>query len=67
MSWNEKSPQIKQFIEKLFPGTTENIENKICPFCKEPVNEEDFETETNKREFKISGLCQQCQNQVFGV
>lgn len=66
MSWNDKSPEIKKFIEALFPGTTSKIENKICPMCNLKVNEEDFKEEINKREFTISGLCQDCQNQIFG-
>ena len=42
------------------------IELGLCPFCKEKVYENGFTDELSSREFKISGLCQDCQNKVFG-
>lgn len=37
-----------------------------CPFCGKSVNEHDFRDELSKKEFQISGLCQSCQEEVFG-
>lgn len=48
-----------------------NIEMKmlrhkgLCPFCKAVVNENDFQDELSKKEFRISGLCQKCQDEFF--
>lgn len=36
-----------------------------CPFCKKDINEKDFKDEISRREFKISGLCQSCQDDTF--
>lgn len=41
-------------------------ELKPCPLCGNPVNFEDFRDDLSRREFKISGLCQKCQDEVFG-
>lgn len=37
-----------------------------CPFCEKPINMSDFRTELDKREYQISGLCQSCQDEMFG-
>lgn len=40
--------------------------NGMCPSCKAPVDQASFRDEVSKREYKISGLCQACQDEVFG-
>lgn len=35
-----------------------------CPGCAEPVVHE-FKDDLSRREFEISGFCQQCQDDVF--
>lgn len=40
-------------------------EQGICPFCKRPVDESQFRDEISLREYKISGLCQCCQDDFF--
>ena len=50
-----------------FEKEVENVEKGICPFCKEQVKMSTFRNERSKREFKISGLCQECQNKMFGI
>ncbi len=37
----------------------------FCPTCSEPVVS--FRDEPSAREFGISGMCQSCQDSVFGV
>jgi len=37
-----------------------------CPLCTEKVNEDEFRNEVFIKEFKSSGLCQECQDTVFG-
>jgi len=36
-----------------------------CPFCNVEVNVANLRDELSRREFKISGLCQRCQDDVF--
>ena len=51
------------YLNKMFT----NKELGLCPFCSKPVNKEDFKDPLSRREFLISGLCQECQDKVFGV
>lgn len=39
---------------------------QICPFCGHEVNMENFRDTISIKEFHISGLCQRCQDEVFG-
>ena len=41
------------------------IDKGYCPFCNRQVNVTKFKNVISKREFKISGLCQQCQDETF--
>ncbi len=42
------------------------VEKRICPLCVDIVDEDEFRTEVFIREFESSGLCQGCQDTVFG-
>jgi len=37
-----------------------------CPFCHKEVSPDDFRDELSLKEYKISGLCQACQDKTFG-
>jgi len=37
-----------------------------CVFCGKPIYLDDFRNEISKREYGISGMCQQCQDKMFG-
>ena len=41
------------------------VENHVCPGCGKPVDESEFTSDLERKEFKISGLCKKCQNQIF--
>jgi len=41
------------------------VEEKKCPFCKDSIDVNSFKNETSKKEYKISGLCQKCQDGFF--
>lgn len=66
---SKKSPEIERVADdisnKLFGrARTESIKSDICTACgKEATN---FRNEVSKREYTISGLCQQCQDEIFG-
>lgn len=42
-------------------------ENGKCPFCGKDMENAEFRDENALKEFKISGLCQKCQDEFFGV
>jgi uncharacterized protein with PIN domain len=53
--------QMEKFIE--------NRNNKKCPFCEKDLSEatpETFRNTISWKEYTISGLCQKCQDNVFG-
>ena len=42
------------------------VKDYICPLCTDRVDKEEFRNEVFIREFESSGLCQGCQDTVFG-
>ena len=50
-----------------YAAEVEDVEKGICPFCKKAVNvDKDFRDDISRKEYKISGLCQSCQDDMFG-
>jgi hypothetical protein len=60
---SEKSEAMKNVIESIFPGTKEALANKKCPMCYKPIGI--FKDALSEREYEISGLCQDCQDDIF--
>ena len=50
-----------------FQKEVEKVEKGLCPSCSAKVEMREFRDEISVREFKISGLCQKCQDEVFGA
>jgi len=48
-----------------FNREVDSIELGLCPLCQKMILTEDFKDELSRREFKISGMCQSCQDDVF--
>lgn len=60
------SEMNEQIMKQLgFSQQVNDVHNGICPFCKTPINMNDFRDQLSRKEYKISGLCQKCQDQVF--
>lgn len=51
-------------VDQIFGGRREAIASCNCAICGGPANE--FRDELSRKEFSISGLCQKCQDLVFG-
>jgi hypothetical protein len=64
----DKHSQIERFLDGL-SDRTNSIEGDVCippPLgCGEDASE--FTDELSEKEYTISGLCQSCQNIVFGL
>lgn len=44
------------------------VQEGKCPFCGESIKGPSaFRDEISRKEYKISGLCQECQDSIFGV
>ena len=55
----------REIMENFFPKQVKLIDQGKCPFCGEQINPV-FRDELSLKEFKISGLCQECQDKTFG-
>lgn len=53
-------------VDFIFPAEKAMREMSICPFCGVGIRESDFRDQLSVKEFRISGLCQRCQNEMFG-
>jgi hypothetical protein len=44
------------------------VEKKYCPFCNTKLKgvRSEFKNTISWKEFQISGLCQKCQDEIFG-
>ena len=64
---SDKSKPITDFLETLYGRTTAITHDRCIPppiGCGEPVT--DFRDPISVKEYTISGLCQTCQDKVFG-
>jgi len=57
---------LQNFIKKManFPKAFEG--ENICAVCGDPISPEKFRDELSLKEWKISKMCQVCQDKVFG-
>lgn len=53
----------EKIMDSIFPNTSQRIKDKICPLCEKQIG--DFKDELSKKEYKISGMCQKCQDDMF--
>ena len=49
------------------PEAGKRLETGCCPSCGKQLAQDSFRDETSRRESVISGLCQACQDEVFGT
>lgn len=59
-----KTEEMKNAIEAVFPGTKQAIAEYKCPLCRQAVGK--FRDALSQKEYRISGMCQKCQDSVFG-
>ena len=70
-------PQLKKFTQLLLDGNAHLFsmagfraeinkikKNRECAFCSYPNFK--FRDELSRKEYKISALCQHCQDEMFG-
>ena len=53
----------KLMREAGFGPEMKRVRRNLCPFCAKPVDEKDFKDEISRREYRITGLCQKCQDE----
>jgi len=75
MKASNKSPKITQALNQLteiiFNGKTREacISEGVCISCDEAkdLKATSFDDDISRKEYAISGMCQSCQDDVFGV
>lgn len=66
MKPTEKAPQMDSFIEAVAgKNRRTTIESQKCMTCDSPNMQ--FRDALSRQEYAISGMCQNCQDSVFGV
>lgn len=68
MEPTNKNPKIADFLESAFGRTSAIVNDRCVPApigCGQPVKE--FRDAISAKEYRISGLCQDCQDKIFGV
>jgi uncharacterized CHY-type Zn-finger protein len=60
----EMEKQLDEMAEQLFDRSRSlSMFNLTCVTCGDPI--EKFRDELSQREYRISGMCQKCQDEVF--
>lgn len=64
-----RSPEMQKavdaFAKSAFGHTlTEALAGQICAICGRPATQ--FRDDLSAREYEVSGLCQECQGEIFG-
>lgn len=49
-----------------FVKEADNIQYHKCPLCGKAINKADFKDTVSLREYNISGMCQACQDRIYG-
>jgi len=49
-----------------FGNYVKQVEAGNCPTCEKPIDKTAFKDDLSLKEFRISGMCQACQDEIFG-
>lgn len=60
---SQKAPELEIFLQRNFNRTT-SIQSNTCVSCNGDAST--FKDQLSKKEYTISGLCQKCQDDIFG-
>lgn len=55
----------KEIMQRLFPVEVARFYAGLCPSCAKPTRPEEFLDARSLKEYRISGLCEKCQDRVF--
>ena len=59
------NPEIMKAVG--FEKAVKDIKAEKCPTCGEYVSANNFRDRLSLEEFRISGMCQVCQDSIFGT
>lgn len=64
----KKALEIENLIDSFNPSgrkRVKSIQSDICSWCGKPATE--FRDGLSRKEYTISGFCQECQDKTFGI
>ena len=61
--WKDKSPEMREFLQAITPF---DPTTGACATCGTEVEESSFRDDLSRKEYEISGMCQEGQDGVFG-
>jgi len=70
MKATNKAPEIADLINSLLPSLSReySISEGLCVTCgTEDIEIQSFRDGLSVKEYMISGMCQECQDSVFGA
>jgi len=59
-------PDPNKPIFQIMPEKYQRIVDALCVCCDNKIAETPFKDALSKKEYSISGMCQDCQDSVFG-
>lgn len=59
-------PDLNKPVFRLFPIAKDMVRAGACPMCHKDILMQGFRDSLSIKEYGISGLCQSCQDKVFG-
>ena len=60
----KKDEKFASFVDKVIARGNSLRKQGLCPGCEQQVTS-GFRNSLSKQEYKISGMCQACQDQLF--
>ena len=63
----KKAPCMEKLIDAINPSSrkrVDSIKRDVCTWCGKPATE--FRDSLSRKEYTISGFCQDCQDKTFG-
>jgi hypothetical protein len=60
-------PDLNKPAFLLCSSSARLVRDGKCPTCAKAIKESDFRKELDKKEYSISGMCQECIDETFGV
>lgn len=58
-------PDLSKPVFSLMPHMADRVMCGLCSFCAKELGE--FTSDLSKKEYSVSGMCQVCQDEVFGA
>lgn len=66
MSGLLNKPNLSKPVFEMNALAAERVKRNACSTCGGDIVENDFKDELSRKEYSISGMCQSCQDSVFG-